>query len=404
MRILICAHTLEIGGSQINAIELAAAVAELPGHDTAMYAPDGVLADDIRARGLPLYRAPETHMVPSVRSSARMTALAASGKFDLVHAYEWNTTLDALAGPGLVLGTPILSTILSMDVPYLIPRSVPMIVGTRQMYREELRWRPDVHLLEPPVDTVCNAPGVTGKAEHVRAEWGISATDLLVVVVGRLAARLKLEGLLAAIAAIDRLAPRYPVRLLIVGDGPERPRVAAAAALVNTIGNRPVVQLVGERADPKPFYDAADVIIGMGASALRGLAFAKPLVVQGERGYWETLTPETAETFLRQGWYGIGDSSDARQRCESKLEGLLAATAEARASLGTFGRGVVEQRYSLTAAAQTLEGIYELVADRRVSVANRVRDQFGAGFVMAKHHAALLGHRARASAPGRKRS
>lgn len=395
MRVLVCAHTLEIGGSQINAIELAAAVAEMPGFDTAIYAPDGVLADDVRARGLTLYRAPNSRLVPSIRSSGRMTALVASHKFDLVHPYEWNTTLDALSGPGLILGTPIISTILSMDVPYLIPRSVAMIVGTRQMQREQLRWRPDVHLLEPPVDTVANAPGVTGLAEQVRTECGVTEAESLVVVVGRLAAQLKLEGLLTAIEAVGHLAGRYPVRLVIVGDGPERHRIDAAAALVNTAVGRSVVQTVGERADPRPFYEAADVIIGMGSSALRGLAFAKPLVVQGERGYWETFTPDTLDTFLQHGWYGVGNASDAQDRCESHLEGLLGASMNERAGLGTLGRSVVDQHYSLTAAAEKLVAIYQLVADRRIPPGDRVAGQVGAALIRGKHHAAMAGHRAR---------
>ena len=31
------------------------------------------------------------------------------------------------------------------------------------------------------------------------------------------------------------------------------------------------------------------------------MAFGKPLIVQGERGFWELLTPDTAPVFLRQG-------------------------------------------------------------------------------------------------------
>ena len=69
--------------------------------------------------------------------------------------------------------------------------------------------------------------------------------------------------------------------------------------------DRRVVVLTGQLADPRPAYSAADVILGMGSSALRGMAFGKPLVVQGERGFWELLTPDSASVFLRDGWYGV---------------------------------------------------------------------------------------------------
>ncbi len=49
MRVLVAPHNFEIGGSQINALELACAVAAKPGFEVILYAPDGELTE--RARG-----------------------------------------------------------------------------------------------------------------------------------------------------------------------------------------------------------------------------------------------------------------------------------------------------------------------------------------------------------------
>ena len=49
--------------------------------------------------------------------------------------------------------------------------------------------------------------------------------------------------------------------------------------------------LAGEMLDPRPAYAAADVVLGMGGSALRGMAFGKPLVVQGVRRLLEAAHP-----------------------------------------------------------------------------------------------------------------
>ena len=78
-------------------------------------------------------------------------------------------------------------------------------------------------------------------------------------------------------------------------------------ARCNARAGRPVVLLAGELRDPRAAYAAADVCLGMGGSALRAMAFAKPLVVQGEGGFWELLTPDTVDRFLWTGWYGVGD-------------------------------------------------------------------------------------------------
>ena len=51
----------------------------------------------------------------------------------------------------------------------------------------------------------------------------------------------------------------------------------------------------------------------MGGSALRSLAFSKPLVVQGESGFWQLLTEATVDDFLWTGWYGVGaDKTEGR--------------------------------------------------------------------------------------------
>src|SRR4029077_20107783 len=108
-----------------------------------------------------------------------------------------------------------------------------------------------------------------------------------------LASELKREGILEAVRASARLGIDIPLRMVIVGDGPARKDIELAARTTNVLVGREVVALTGSMADPRPAYAAADVVFGMGSSALRGMAFAKPLVVQGEQGFWELLAPST---------------------------------------------------------------------------------------------------------------
>ena len=96
----------------------------------------------------------------------------------------------------------------------------------------------------------------------------------------------------------------------------------------------------------------------MGGSALRALAFAKPLVVQGEQGFWELLTPDTLPLFLEQGWYGVGPGTQGgAQRLAQILRGLLLDESRRR-TLGSFGLTTVRERFSLTRAALVLEDFY----------------------------------------------
>ena len=89
------------------------------------------------------------------------------------------------------------------------------------------------------------------------------------------------------------------------------------------------------------------------------MAFGKPLVVIGEDGFSELLTPESAPTFLQQGWYGLGAGSlgAGAAALRMALERLVDSP-ELRSELGLFGRQLAEQRFSLNHAAEVIENLY----------------------------------------------
>ena len=151
-----------------------------------------------------------------------------------------------------------------------------------------------------------------------------------------------------------------------------------------------MVALAGELRDPRAAYAAADVVLGMGGSALRAMAFGKPLVVQGERGFWELLTPESAPTFVNHGWYSLGSEADGRvagaRRLEKILTELLGDPA-ARARLGAFGRSLVIERFSLDRAAEVQEQVYVSAVETplRPSAARLVQDTARSGIGVVRH-------------------
>lgn len=353
MKILVYPHDLGMGGSQTNAIELAGELTRM-GVECTVFGQPGTLNARIDELGLPFVASVDPGRRPSLGVGRQLRDLVAEGGFDVVHGYEWPPTLEAgLAVRGLP-GTAVVSTVMSMAVAPFIPSWAPLVVGTQQIAATEMAaGRPRVELLEPPVDLRHNVPPDPAALGAFRRSWGLDGRPL-VVCVTRLAAQLKLEGLLTA---IEVAGGQQEFQLLIVGDGPSRGEVMQAAERANAAAGARTVVLTGELLDPRPAYAAADVVLGMGGSALRALAFAKPLIVQGERGFFEALTPETLPLFGWQGWYGVGDGSPSgATRLLSVLTPLL-RDAGLRADRGRFGREVVEE-YSLTRAAERQLTIY----------------------------------------------
>lgn len=361
MRILVYPHDLAIGGSQINAIDLAAGVAAA-GHEVMVYGIPGPLVDHIERRGLRFIAARRLRYRPAPSRIAQLYGIARRERLDLIHAYEWPPCLDAYYGAGLLAGVPVLSTVLGMTVSPYVPASVPLVMGTVELGDAARRVHEgEVWVIEPPIDVDSDHPGVDGSG--FRAACGVAAGEVLVVTVSRLAVDLKLDALVRAVDAADLLAARHRVRLAIVGGGPAEEALRARAAAVNRRHGREVVLLPGPTLDPRAAYAGADIVVGMGSSALRALAIGRPVVVQGERGFSELFEPASLALFLHQGFYGLGDAAVGAGRLAGQLEGLLTDPAR-RQALGRFGREVVCERFSLARAVQLQLDIYQRVLQR----------------------------------------
>jgi glycosyltransferase involved in cell wall biosynthesis len=351
---------MELGGSSINAVDLALALRRL-GHETTLIARPGPLADRVRDVGLPLFVTnaparprPSPGTIRDIRTAVRRH------KIDLVHTYEFWPCVEAYFAVGLNRGVRVVSTIMTMGLATYLPRAVPMTVGYGDLMDEaRLRQRAPVHLLEPPVDTASDQCG--NDTDAFRREFDLPEGPMTVVLVSRVAVAMKQEGIERTVAAVGRLARRHDVRLVVVGGGSAYADVAALADEVNASVGRRVVVMTGPLADPRPAYEIADVVVGMGSSILRGMAFGKPGIVVGEMGFSMLVTEESVSRFERTGFYGVGvgrPSADSDPLVD-QLGGVL-ADGRARRRLGDFGHSLVESRYALSVAAHKVDAVYRL--------------------------------------------
>jgi glycosyltransferase involved in cell wall biosynthesis len=361
VKVLVFAHRLELGGTQVNAIELAATARDKFGQDVVLFAEPGPAAALAEERGLRLIPAPRADEHPSPKVMRALRSVVRAERPDLIHAWDWPQCFDAYYGEHLVFGVPLLCTVMGMAVPSFIPRTLPTTFGTRELAEQARRVRTGpVELLEPPVDIDHNAPGVVDDAPF-REKYTVDSARFTLASVSRLTEWLKLESLLRGIAAVDLLAKEHPVQLIVVGEGTARDRVAERAAEVNDRHGAQIVLLTGGLVDPRPAYQTADLMLGMGGSALRSLAFGKPLVVLGEKGFSLPFDESTVDYFRRHGYYGLGDGDLRPDRLADQIRPLV-TDASRRGALGAFGRDFVVNEYGLQPAAERLVALYGRVA------------------------------------------
>jgi glycosyltransferase involved in cell wall biosynthesis len=358
LRIVICLHRLILGGDIINAIEMAGRLRDR-GHEVTLFAfheevePALALAHD---SGLPVFVVDQPRgMRARLRVIREVAAFVRDGQIDVVHTFGHGDTYTMFVGANGLARVPIVVNDYSMTLSASRPRRTPLVVGTRRVGDEARGRRGPVTVLEPPVDTHFNAPGVVDGAAF-RSELAIGPDDLLLVIVGRLARVLKLPGLLATIEGVVRLDDRR-VKLAIVGDGEAKEAVASCARAANATLGRPSVELLGQMVDPRAAYEAADIVLGMGHSALRAMAFAKPVIVLGDAGFAVTLEPGTLPLFEYDGMYGVGDGGDAGARVSEELR-VLIDDPQQRARLGAWGRALAIRDFSMERAAEVCEETY----------------------------------------------
>ena len=363
MKILVFAHQLVVGGTPLNAIELTAALRDRHGHEVVLFAAPGPMVELVDRKGLRLLPAPEARIHPSPTRMRALREAVRAERPDVIHAWDWFQCIDAYYVEHLVMRVPMVVTdMMNVNVTRLLPKTLATTFGTPElvdMARTEGRKR--VAFIPPPVDVHLNAPdAVDGQA--FRKSHGIGHRDVTLVTVSRLADELKSESLFRTIDVVGRLAKDLPLRFVIVGDGEARAKLERMADQVNASLGRRVVMLTGELLDPRYAYAAADIVVGMGGSALRGMAFGKPVIVVGKQGFSAPILPETAEFFYYKGFYGVGDGSPSNALLEAQVRGL-AEHSDELSTLGKFSRQFVLQHYSLEVVSARLESFIRSAVD-----------------------------------------
>jgi glycosyltransferase involved in cell wall biosynthesis len=307
-------------------------------------------------------------MLPKGRASSLIRPLESIVKeerIQVLHVYYSKLTIAALLGPYRRWGTPVITTEYGPG-PVGTSFCSHLIVGTEECAELIRPWfDAPVSVIEPPVDIARDRLDAVD-VQSFLSDHGIDDVDRpRVVLVSRLDPSVKLDGILRTIdacAALDCLG----VTLIIVGSGDALPDVQLAADRVNNRSRRRAVVVTGSLHDPRPAYAAADVVVGMGGSALRAMAFEKPVVILGTNGFALPFEPATAEYFFWYGLYGQGPMYDLT----TSLQRIL-SDPTLRVAMGQFGRRTVESRYSLDLAYRSLDRIYLAALQNRPTNSDR---------------------------------
>jgi glycosyltransferase involved in cell wall biosynthesis len=133
------------------------------------------------------------------------------------------------------------------------------------------------------------------QVNKLRRELGIDERTWVLLSVGRLSAEKGHADLVRAFHAFRERKPKVDIRLILVGEGPERPHLAS---LCKRFGFGDCVGLVGQHNDVRPYYSIANLFVlpshseGSPNALLEAMSAGIPVIATSAGGIPELVTNE----------------------------------------------------------------------------------------------------------------
>jgi glycosyltransferase involved in cell wall biosynthesis len=212
--------------------------------------------------------------------------------------------------------------------------------------------------VEPPVY------GSPEDSKALRKQFGVAEGEQVILSVGRLSLEKGHVDLVRALAALRKISPSLRPKLIIVGAGPERERIATAA---REDGLTEQLIFAGHTADVHPYYAIADILAlpshseGSPNVLLEAMSAGLPVVATAVGGVPEIASTEENALLLAR-----NDTSGFAQA----LSRLL-TDRELAQKLGRAAALHVRAKFSPATQARSLLQIYQsLVSEKGKAQSN----------------------------------
>lgn len=359
MRILHVIDTLDFGGAEKVLVSLANGFAAQHEVSVCCLSHAGELARELdpRITVWSMGRGLGNSYVLPWKLARRLRA----GRYDVVHTHNWSVFLEGgiaawlarvpiaihtVHGPYLPCGPTLLQRgkrALRHALERWVARGFRRVVAVSDSIRDYIPAT--VGIAAQRLSTVHNGVGVS--IESVAARRVGEA--LTFITVGRLDVIKNHELMLRAFARVAGAHPQ--ARLLLVGDGPQRP---ALEALADELGLRARIELPGFRTDVADLLARADVFLmssryeGISIALLEAMRAGLPAVATRVGGIPETVLPQRTGLLVES-----GDTEAFAGAMES-----LASSPELRQSLGSAAREFQQREFSLDAMLTRYGALY----------------------------------------------
>lgn len=352
---LLTTMRLDIGGAETHIVELAKGL-QREGHQVVVASKGGVFEDELRSSGVKHYLVPLDNKKPHNVFKAYYTLknIIEIEKIDLVHAHA--------RIPGFICGLlhkkmqfPFVTTAhgtwkTGYGLKYITnwgQKTVAVSEDVKKYLLQNYKIKEeDIKVTINGIDTLKFSPDID--CSGLKNEFGLRDDHKKVVYISRLDQDRSfiINRLLDVIPELSTELEN--LRVLIVGSGNLLDYVKEKAIEINKRASEDVLTVTGSRTDINRFTALADLFIGFGRSSLEALAAGRPLILAGNDGYIGILDEHNLDAAIHSNFSGRGRSRANNETLANDIKKvLLSMSDDEKAKLGSFGRSLIENNYSV---------------------------------------------------------
>lgn len=317
----------------------------------------GPIGYELRNKGIKVIELPKMPRIISFLYPKALITILRAEKVDVLHCHSGCWYKAAIAGKfagvkGIIYtehgrqmpgykSTIFLDRAVSKITDYVVPVSLDLSKYLKKVVKIEPR---KIHEINNGIDTDYFSP--REKDKKLLKELCIPNNTLIVGNIARLAPVKDHIALIKAFALTEKHCP--DMRLLIVGDGSERPNLEK---LINELNLSDKIALLGFRRDIKELlaiFDLSSISEGISITILEAMACGKPIIATDVGGNSEIIT-EGVSGFLVP-------AKDIKAMAEKIT--LLYDNRSMRESMGRRGREYVVRNFSVQEMTRKYEKLY----------------------------------------------
>lgn len=155
------------------------------------------------------------------------------------------------------------------------------------------------------------------------------------------------------------------IEIVIVGGGNVFEKLEKQVNEINARFGKRYIVLTGARTDIYKFAALSDIFVGVSRSALEAMACEKPVIVAGNEGYLGIFDEDKLENAINTNFCCRGLVASSPELLFADLKTLLQNEKNENERLGTFGRNIILEKYSLSKMAGDCEKMYKAALDEK---------------------------------------